>query len=137
MLPRELKNNDHGHQVIPKKMVMEDPTSTTTVASTSSTASTVVTSTGLPRVPSSPLIASEVPASASEASEAATTNNHNEAEDAFATSGSRVGGQQQRLMMSSSYYRHPSRRERSLSSITSPYTLQRGQHNHQRQTCQP
>ena len=133
MLPRELKNNDHGHQVIPKKMVMEDPTSTTTVASTS-TPSTVVTSTGLPRVPSSPLIASQA---ASEASEANATNNHNEAEDAFATSGSRVGGQQQRLMMSSSYYRHPSRRERSLSSITSPYTLQRGQHNHQRQTCQP
>lgn len=121
-------------------MVMEDPASTTTTSTSTSTV--VVTSTGLPRVPSSPLIASGVPA-ASEASEAAevvaskATNNHNEAEDAFATSGSRVGGQQQRLMMSSSYYRHPSRRERSLSSITSPYTLQRGQHNHQRQTCQP
>ena len=113
---------------------MEDPASE---ATRPEVATSAASNTGIPRVPSSPLLASEV--TASEASEAKATNNHNEAEDAFATSGSRVGGQQQQrlMMMSSSYYRHPSRRERSLSSITSPYTLQRGQHNHQRQTCQP
>ena len=125
-------------------MVMEeDAIASTTAASMTSSTVTVTPSselsgTGLPRVPSSPLIASDSVSEVNASVEAIRPNNHNEAEDAFATSGSRgltgAGGQQQRLMLSS-FYRHPSRRERSLSSITSPYTL-RGPHNHQRQTCQ-
>ena len=123
----------------------EDAIASTTAASMTSSTATVTPSspqarggTGLQRVPSSPLIASDSVSEVNASVEAIRPNNHNEAEDAFATSGSRgltgAGGQQQRLMLSS-FYRHPSRRERSLSSITSPYTL-RGPHNHQRQTCQ-
>ena len=124
-------------------MVMEeDAIASTTAASMTSRTVTVTPSPesgivgGLQRVPSSPVIASESVSEVNASVEAIRPNNHNEAEDAFATSGSRglASGQQQRLMLSS-FYRHPSRRERSLSSITSPYTL-RGPHNHQRQTCQ-